>query len=147
MPESIEEQTSRFVVRDENGQVFAYVYYEDEPGRRLPANLPSKDEARRMAISFAKLAEISSVSLGVDPATLRACDAPVVAKVSWNVATPNTKRVDLFFLENGHEKLVSGWNEVVGSTNTGAWVHPGAVFALRDTDTKKLLATVAVGSR
>ena len=33
----------------------AYVYFEDEPGRRSAAKLLSKDEARRIAVSIAKL--------------------------------------------------------------------------------------------
>ena len=42
-PWSVEELD--FVVRDHNGQVLAYVYFEDEPGRRSAAKL-LKDEAR-----------------------------------------------------------------------------------------------------
>jgi hypothetical protein len=34
-------------VRDHDGQQLAYVYFEDEPGRRSAAKLLSKDEARR----------------------------------------------------------------------------------------------------
>jgi hypothetical protein len=34
-----------FIVRDHNGQALAYVYFEDEPGRRSAAKLLSKDEA------------------------------------------------------------------------------------------------------
>jgi hypothetical protein len=34
-------------VKDSGGQELAYVYYEDEPGRRSAAKLLSKDEARR----------------------------------------------------------------------------------------------------
>jgi hypothetical protein len=30
----VEEQPACFVVRDHNGQQLAYVYFEDEPGRR-----------------------------------------------------------------------------------------------------------------
>jgi hypothetical protein len=37
-----------FVVRDQNGQQLAYVYFEDEPGRRSEAKLLTKDEARRI---------------------------------------------------------------------------------------------------
>jgi hypothetical protein len=34
-------------VKDGSGQKVAYVYYEDEPGRRSAAKLLTKDEARR----------------------------------------------------------------------------------------------------
>jgi hypothetical protein len=42
-------------VRDHNGQALAYVYFEDEPGRRSVAKLLSKDEARRIAANIAAL--------------------------------------------------------------------------------------------
>jgi hypothetical protein len=41
----------------DNGQQLAYVYFEDEPGRRSAAKLLGKDEARRIALNIAKLAE------------------------------------------------------------------------------------------
>jgi hypothetical protein len=55
-PWTIEELNDAcFVVSDANGQKLAYVYFEDEPGRRAAAKLLTKDEARRIASNIAKL--------------------------------------------------------------------------------------------
>jgi hypothetical protein len=42
-------------VRDHNGQQLAYVYFEDDSGRRSAAKLLSKDEARMIAVNIAQL--------------------------------------------------------------------------------------------
>jgi hypothetical protein len=54
-PWSVEEQDACFVVRDHDGQQLAYIYFEDEPGRRSAAKLLTRDEARRIAMNIAKL--------------------------------------------------------------------------------------------
>jgi hypothetical protein len=48
-PWSVEDIGAAFVVRDHGGQKLAYVYYEEEPGRRSSTKPLSKDEERRIA--------------------------------------------------------------------------------------------------
>jgi hypothetical protein len=54
-----EVQHRALVIKDKNGQALAYVYFEEEPGRRSVAKLLTRNEARRIAVSIAKLPELS----------------------------------------------------------------------------------------
>ena len=51
-PWSVDELEACFVVKDGTEQKLAYVYFENEPGRRSAAKLLTKDEARRIAVNF-----------------------------------------------------------------------------------------------
>ena len=58
-PWDIEEANAAcFIVKDNSGHALAYVYFEQEPGRRAAAKLLTRDEARRIAIQIAKLPDL-----------------------------------------------------------------------------------------
>jgi hypothetical protein len=47
-----------YVVRDANGQAIAYVYSRDNDDEARQAKVLTKDEARRIAVNIARLAEL-----------------------------------------------------------------------------------------
>jgi len=57
-----EEIDAGFIVRDANGQALAYVYFEEEPGRRAAAKLLTRDEARRIAAKIRREAVARAIA-------------------------------------------------------------------------------------
>ena len=57
-PWTVEESEACFIVKDHDGKSLAYVYFEDEPGRRSAAKTLTRDEARCIAANIAKAAGI-----------------------------------------------------------------------------------------
>jgi hypothetical protein len=53
-----DQATESFCIRDAKGQALAYVYCEDETGRRMAMNRLMRDEARRIALNIAKLPDL-----------------------------------------------------------------------------------------
>ena len=58
-PWRLDELEACYVVRDRDGQALAYVYFEEEAGRRASAKLLTRDEARRIAANIVKLPDLS----------------------------------------------------------------------------------------
>lgn len=67
-PWSIEESTACFIVRDGDKQALAYVYFENESGRRSAAQSCSRG-AFLIAVNIAKLAQRAAADVERHPAT------------------------------------------------------------------------------
>jgi len=54
-PWSVDPLPACYIVKDGADQALAYVYFEDDAGRRTAASLLTRDDARRIAANIAKL--------------------------------------------------------------------------------------------
>src|SRR5450755_703871 len=76
-PWSIEESAACFIVRDHDKQALAYVYFENEPGRRSAANLLTRDEAFLIAVNIAKLPSVPRQILKDSPRPPNSASRPL----------------------------------------------------------------------
>ena len=94
-PWSVDEQSACFVVRDQNGQQLAYVYFEDEPGRRSPAKPLTKDKhggSRRISRSCRNFLPRND---SVRNRMLRILHSNVVKKRLWTTRLARSDRASV----------------------------------------------------
>jgi hypothetical protein len=53
-PWTVEQTDACFIAKDHTGHSLAYVYFEEEPGRRVAAHLLTRDDARRIAAQLSR---------------------------------------------------------------------------------------------
>ena len=106
---------------------------------RAPKSQAQTEETGRVSEA------LPGVTFEVAPNTLRVCDPPMVAKVSWNATAAGVGTVKIF-ISNGEEEKLFLFQGAEGSADTGPWVTAKTVFILKDGAETKQLAKFVVGS-
>jgi hypothetical protein len=85
------------------------------------------------------------VRFEVKPSSVRECDPPIVATVSWDATAAGVRTVKIFVSKEGSaEKLFANLG-AEGDTVTGNWVSANTVFILKD-ETGRQLGRFVIGS-
>jgi hypothetical protein len=97
-------------------------------------------------LAFPVEGRTGGIKFEISPPSVRECDAPVVATVSWNADAAGVSTVKIFVSkEGGSEQLFANLG-AQGNTLTEKWVVPNMVFILRDGTGSRELRRVVVGS-
>ena len=64
LPWTAELQAGCYVVRDAIGQIVSWHYFRDDPNTARQAKVLTRDEARRIAVNFAKLPGLLTQQVG-----------------------------------------------------------------------------------
>jgi len=86
------------------------------------------------------------VTMVVDPPSLRECDAPRVAKISWNASAAGVRSVNIFVRDKKGREVLFFSGDPIGRATTDAWVVAGIMFVLRDGYTSEQITDVSVRS-
>ena len=70
------------------------------------------------------------VTMVVDPPSLPECDAPRVAKISWNASATGVRSVKIFVRDKKGQEALFFSGEPIGSASTGAWVGAGTIVCI-----------------
>jgi len=84
-------------------------------------------DEKKSALWITSSALAAGVNFAVTPESMRECDPPTVATLTWNVATAGVQNVKIFVVNkaDGAEKLFAESGSS-GTVETGPWVSAGA---------------------
>ena len=74
------------------------------------------------------------VKFAVKPESMRECDPPAVATLTWDVAMPDVQTVKIFVVNKPGGVTLFTHSGSSGTAETGPWVSAGVAFLLKDGD-------------
>jgi hypothetical protein len=80
----------------------------------------------------------AGVNFAVKPESMRECDPPAVATLTWKVTVPNVQTVKIFAVDKAHTETLFTHQGASGTAETGPWAYAGAAFVLKDESGKQL---------
>jgi hypothetical protein len=89
----------------------------------------------------------AGVSFSVKPETMRQCDKPVVATLTWNVEVEGVKEIKIFAVEDKNAApILFTHSGASGTAETGPWARAGHAFILKDGGETKQLGKLFIQS-